>query len=332
MEYVIIYKNMLQRRCAMKKELEQYFGCNVRTEKYVDTLSLPIFMAMREMELVELYGVKWIMVDILKETELTVNAMKKQRRKYENVLKYPIAYKVTIDNLAMRNAMVKNGIAFVDLPENVFLPFLGVVLQDVYRKQNIKTDKMMPATQMVFLELLYQESNSGLLKSEMAKRLNLTKTSITRATAQLVAMGLIEQKKSGTEISIKRNYPRREYFERAKEYLINPIQKMITVAYDEDISDAYKAGETALGMSTSLNPPAIEEIALYKGEEIIDQLELVDIRYEDWPHCVKVQLWKYAPCYFAKNGKVDPVSLICSFKDNHDERIEMCIEELLEEL
>ena len=36
--------------------------------------------------------------------------------------------------------------------------------------------------------------------------------------------------------------------------------------------------------------------------------------------------------YFAREGRVDPVSLACTFKGNEDERIEMCIEELLEEL
>ena len=83
----------------------------------------------------------------------------------------------------------------VDLPGNVFLPFMGIVLQDVYRKQLVKADKMMPATQMVFLELLYMDDEDSVLKSEVANKLNLTKTSITRATAQLEEMGLIRQMK-----------------------------------------------------------------------------------------------------------------------------------------
>ena len=65
------------------------------------------------------------------------------------------------------------------------LPFMGIILQDVYRKQLVKKDKMMPATQMVFLELLYMGDEESVLKSEVANKLNLTKTSITRATAQL---------------------------------------------------------------------------------------------------------------------------------------------------
>ena len=316
----------------MKNQLEQYFGCEVKIREYKNKLSLPIFMTMRDIAMVEIYGVNFAIVDVMKEAELSVAAMKKQKAKYEEALQYPVAYQVELNSVSMRNALVKNGVSFVDLPGNVFLPFMGIVLQDVYKKQLVKADKMMPATQMVFLELLYMNDEESALKSEVANKLNLTKTSITRATAQLEEMGLIEQIKSGTEISIKRNCSRKEYYENAKTYLINPVQKVITIMRQEAVFESFEAGETALSQLSDLNPPRIEERAIYKGEEVIDQLEIVDARYEDQDDCLNVQLWKYNPSYFASEGQVDPVSLACTFKGNEDERIEMCIEELLEEL
>ena len=316
----------------MKKQLEQYFGCEVKIREYRDKLSLPIFMTMRDIAMVEIYGVNFAIVDVMKEAELSVAAMKKQKAKYEEALQCPVAYKVAINSVSMRNALVKNGVSFVELPGNVFLPFVGIVLQDVYRKQLVKADKMMPATQMVFLELLYMNDEQSVLKSEVANKLNLTKTSITRATAQLEEMGLIQQIKSGTEISIQRNCSRREYYENAKAYLINPVQKVITIMRQEAAFELFEAGETALSQLSELNPPRIGECAVYKGEEVVDQLELVDARYEDQDDCLNVQLWKYNPSYFAREGRVDPVSLACTFKGNEDERIEMCIEELLEGL
>ena len=316
----------------MKKQLEQYFGCEVKIKEYKNKLSLPIFMTMRDIVIVEIYGVNFAIVDVMKEVELSVAAMKKQKSKYEEALQCPVAYQVALNSVSMRNALVKNGVPFADLPGNVFLPFLGIVLQDVYRKQHVKADKMMPATQMVFLELLYMNDAESALKSEVANKLNLTKTSITRATAQLEEMGLIQQIKSGTEISIQRNCSRKEYYENAKAYLINPVQKVITIMRQEAAFESFDAGETALSQLSELNPPRIEECAIYKGEEVIDQLEIVDARYEDQDDCLNVQLWKYNPSYFAREGQVDPVSLACTFKGNADERIEMCIEELLEEL
>ena len=316
----------------MKKKLEQYFGCEVKIREYNNKLSLPIFMTMRDIAMVEIYGVNFAIVDVMKEAELSVTAMKKQKAKYEEELQCPVAYQVNLNSVSMRNALVKNRVPFVDLPGNVFLPFMGIVLQDVYRKQLVKADKMMPATQMVFLELLYMNDEESALKSEIANKLNLTKTSITRATAQLEKMGLIEQMKSGTEISIKRNCSRKEYYEKAKAYLINPVQKVITIMRYEATFESFDAGESALSQVSELNPPRIEECAIYKGEEVIDHLEIVDARYEDWDDCLNMQLWKYNPSYFAREGRVDPVSLACTFKGNEDERIEMCIEELLEEL
>ena len=316
----------------MKKQLEQYLGCEVKIREYKNKLSLPIFMTMRDIAMVEIYGVNFAIVDVMKEEELSVAAMKKQKIKYEEALQCPVAYKVELNSVSMRNALVKNGVSFVDLPGNVFLPFMGIVLQDVYKKQLVKADKMMPATQMVFLELLYMNDEESALKSEVANKLNLTKTSITRATAQLEEMGLIQQIKSGTEISIQRNCSRREYYENAKAYLINPVQKVITIMRQEAAFESFEAGESALSQLSELNPPRIGECAIYKGEEVIDQLEIVDARYEDQDDCLNVQLWKYNPSYFAREGRVDPVSLACTFKGNEDERVEMCIEELLEEL
>ena len=316
----------------MKKQLEQYFGCEVKIREYTNKLPLPIFMTLRDITMVEIYGVSFAIIDIMKETELSVAAMKKQKAKYEEALQCPVAYEVALNSVSMRNALVKNGVSFVDLPGNVFLPFLGIVLQDVYRKQLVKADKMMPATQMVFLELLYMEDKESALKSEVANKLNLTKTSITRATAQLEEMGLIEQVKSGTEISVKRNYSQKEYYEKAKEYLINPVQKVVTIMGYVPTWNMWSAGETALSQLSQLNPPRVEEYAIYKGEEIVDQFDIVDERFADNEYFLRVQLWKYNPVYFARNGYVDPVSLACTFKGNEDERIEMCIEELLEEL
>ena len=318
----------------MKSELENYFGREVDISEYKNVLPLPVYMTMRAISMVEIYGVRFAIVDVVKEVELNVSAMKKQKAKYEEVLQCPVAYQVALNSVALRNALVKNGVPFVDLPGNIFLPFMGIKLQDVYKKQIVKTDKMMPATQMVFLELLYMSNYTVLLKSEAAKKLNLTKTSITRATAQLKEMGLIEQVKSGTEIQIKRNSSRREYYENAKPYLINPVYKEITIfrGFYRTCLDTFLAGETALSQVTDLRPPRIEERALFRGEEIIDQVKIVDARTEDPDNCLRVQLWKYNPSYFARERYVDPVSLACSFKGNEDKRIEMSIEKLLEKL
>ena len=65
-------------------------------------------------------GVNFVIIDVMKETELSVAVMKKQKAKYEEALQCPVAYEVALNSVSMRNALVKHGVPFVDLPENVF--------------------------------------------------------------------------------------------------------------------------------------------------------------------------------------------------------------------
>ena len=101
---------------------------------------------------------------------IAIAAMKKQKAKYEEALQCPVAYEVALNSVSMRNALVKSGVPFVDLPGNVFLPFMGIVLQDVYRKQLVKADKMMPATQILDQEVVDYVMNSA-QSQELLKRM-----------------------------------------------------------------------------------------------------------------------------------------------------------------
>ena len=96
---------------------------------------------------------------------------------------------------AQRDALLSYQIPFVALPDQIYLPFLGILLSNKFKKvKEIKKEKMMPATQQLFLFLFYRKGSS-VLKSEAADALRLTRTSITRASEQLLAMDLIEQNK-----------------------------------------------------------------------------------------------------------------------------------------
>lgn len=96
-------------------------------------------------------------------------------------------------------------------------------------------------------------------------------------------------------------------------YRISQGQRF-TVMGIEPTWKMWYAGESALSQISGLSPPGIAEMAIYKGDEIVDQFDIVDERLADNELFAKVQLWKYDPLYFARNGTVDPVSLACSNK------------------
>lgn len=82
-------------------------------------------MTMRDIEVVEIYGVNFDVIDVMKEAELSVAAIKKQKAKYEEALQCPVAYKVALNSVSMRNALVKNGVSFLDLPKKCFFAICG---------------------------------------------------------------------------------------------------------------------------------------------------------------------------------------------------------------
>ena len=54
--------------------------------------------------------------------------VKQQNTKYEEALQCPVAYEVALNSVSMRNTLVKSGVPFVDLPGNVFLPFMEILV------------------------------------------------------------------------------------------------------------------------------------------------------------------------------------------------------------
>jgi len=125
-------------------------------------------------------------------------------------------------------------------------------------------------------------------------------------------------------------YGQQGMWEKARPYLINPVQKRIVVR-ERDVKGNYlAAGESALSEYSMLNAPKVKTVALYKGSIKTEELEEIDARWEETENLLQLELWKYDPFIFADGDKVDRISLACSLADCEDERVEMAVEEMLE--
>lgn len=82
-------------------------------------------MTMRDIMIVEIYGVNFAIIDVMKETELSVAAMKKQKAKYEEALQCPVAYEVALNNVSMRNALVKKRSSVCEFAGKCILTIYG---------------------------------------------------------------------------------------------------------------------------------------------------------------------------------------------------------------
>ncbi len=275
-------------------------------------------------------SVGFIGIEPRKDESFSAAVYKKQIAEYQQKLESNCAYILKHPSTEQISAFIKNQIPFVSDNQQIYIPFLGVCLSGLYApSKEICVEKMMPATQEVFLYLFYGDKKYY-LKSEIADFLKLSRTSLTRASDELIAMDLINQTKVGKEYRMELKEKGTVLYKKAEKYLISPVHKEFYVDSAELAENALKTEESALAECSMMNPPKIPQVALFKDDERAANLRTVDIRWEDCSNPVKVQLWKYPPEIFAKGGRVDTVSMLCTLKHITDERIEGEIEEILE--
>jgi DNA-binding MarR family transcriptional regulator len=317
----------------MNDNFKRLFGITFGVES-IKIKGLPVYItARRSFFRLSYYDNDFILVKLSSDERFGVVALEKQAVQISAKAGKPVAFEFENISRAQRDSLLERNIPFISNSGQLYLPFLGMMLSDrfIKRKKETELKKMMPITQALFLYLVYIGKDKLIMKKDAADRLCVTRTSITRASEQLVALDLISQEIRGKEYYMSIKGKGIEIYEKAKPYLINPIQKKITVIKN-DIYDSYSlSGESALAKTTMLNSPEIPEYAVYKSDIDLDDVSFVDTKWNPEVEAVNIELWKYDPTLFAKNGIVDPISLALCFEDNADERIESSIEEYLED-
>ena len=315
----------------IENALRSSFGIECRSEK-LGVKGLPLYMMSgRRCYRITVDGYAFLLVELPDTDKFGAAALEKQMRQYRDKTGKETAYLFKKLTKVQRDALIERKVAFVSVPDQIYLPFLGVMMRNNFRKEpDVNADKMMPATQSLFLYILYHGNGSYILKKQAAEDLSLTRTSITRASRQLKEMGLIAEERHGKEIRMVPLAGGRELFEKAKGFLIDPVQRRLYVRNSELLSDLFLAGESMLSRHSMLGAPRYETYAVYKGAADQKNLQLVDPLWQPDNNVIMLEQWKYDPALFASNKEVDSVSLYMSLAENPDERVQGELEEYLE--
>ena len=264
-----------------------------------------------------------LMINMSANEKFGAAALEKQLARYMDAAGCLCAFVFPTLLRRQRDVLIERGIPFVCLPDQVYLPFLGVFLSEQFRKQKtLSLVKMTPSAQVLFLYFLYRMRNQPVVKKQAAEDLKMTRMSISRASEQLLGMQLITQETHGKEIWMQAVQVGKEYFELARPHLINPVQRVITLEKSEAVNLFPAAGESALSQHSMLNSPLIPVVAADKGNELLQSVKLLDERWESAESLIRVECWKYDPCLFVKDNTVDPVSLAVSLQNERDECIQ----------
>ena len=316
----------------MAENFKTLFGIDFAVEE-IDSRTLPVYLsARRSFFRLSWAGNDFILVKVSPKEKFGVIAFEKQAVLILEKYGMPVAFEFENISRAQRDSLIEKNIPFISDAGQLYLPFLGMALSNRFTKpKEIRAEKMMPVTQALFLYMLYRSGGGPIIKKDAADALGVTRTSITRASDQLSDMEIILQEMRGKEYYMSVTENGKALCEKARPYLINPVQKVITISEKDVHKEFPLSGESALSKCTMMNPPAIPVYAVYKADVDSDKLHEIDIRWEPEEKVIQLELWKYDPNLFAKDGIVDPVSLSMCFEENADERIEGSLEDYLEE-
>lgn len=254
----------------------------------------------------------------------TLPAMKKHIEKIQKIDDVPVAFYLKNLSDFRRKGMLESNIPFMT-EKQVFLPFIGTLLME--EKNNaLYKEKFMFSTQQLFLMYLYNRQNK-LYVANVGKKLPYSAMTLSRAVKQLEASDLFLVYKDDVNKVIESKYDRRELFERAKPFLLDPVRKYGYIEKSRIDENMVLASESALAKNSMLNPSKLITYAIDEQKMDINQMEneLVDPNKQ-----IRLELWGYDPKLFSDDNVADGLSVALSLREIVDERIEEAIDECIE--
>lgn len=234
----------------------------------------------------------------------------------------------------IRKRLINYKLPFIVPGKQMYLPDLAIDLREHFTKARQEQAHLSPSAQVSVLYHLQKDLPQPFTPKELEKRLGYTKMTMTRAVEELVNHGLCRSEKKGKNKLVWFNYQAYELWEKALPLLRNPIKKVLPLhKYPPKKVAAYiHAGINALSETTMISPDKIPVYAIGRdGFNILKIQNFIKIAELKEDAVMQLEVWSYNPALLSQRSSVDNLSLYLSMKDIHDERIQLALNEIMEE-
>lgn len=300
--------------------------------------ALPGYLEQRyEARLAALAGQTWLVVFLRQPDAPAPLQLLKQLDQLQVRIDPPVAGTCLVaEHLPpyLRNRLVELGQPFVVPGRQLFWPAIGSA-ETVQRPQRLRpepVETLGPVAQQLLIALLLRRVLPPLTITTVAQALGWTAASVSQAVKALEASGLVESRTEGRERIFALASAPGEVWRQAQPLLRTPVRQRIRIRQVDLPPDAtLRAGESALAAATDLGEPVEPAYAMASREWPKRTDAPAAIPTPDAGTCV-VELWRYPPEATAAQGRVDPLSLSLSLKDAKDERLQLALERLMEQV
>jgi len=233
----------------------------------------------------------------------------------------------------VRKRLIEMKVPFIVPHTQLYWPALGLE----FRKRNQENlsakgaDTMAPAEQAVVMGIMNGLLPPTFQPKDLERTLGYNLMSMTRAVKILEAAELGKSVKKGVN-RLFTPIEKHDLWKQALPYFKNPVRDIVRLE-EQDMHDEGKilAGESALARISMLGAPRTPTYAVARDQWRRLQSKTIPRLTTEEPGTCAVQVWRYDPALFAKDGAVDVFSLYLSLKDSQDERVAMAMEEAMKE-
>jgi len=312
--------------------LRTMFGPQMFLEDYNRYDNLPLYLTENyQLFSLQIGEERYLLVKPKTVMDLRMETLKKQLKqiqKYTNLL--PV---LLLENLRLnqRNALVQSGIAFLVPEKQLYIPHCAMNLTETESVAQEYGEQFAVATQVVFIYLLLNKIKKT-NAHQLSEWLPYSVASVNRALKELSFRELLRTEGSSTrkQYTISSG---REFWEKGKQYLFDPVKTRHYVAMKFDNPRFLMSGDLALFRLSFLNGTSIHSYAASAQDfQKIEKAKILHV-YDvfDRDYCV-IEIFRYDPKMLASGNYVDVCSLYAQFKDSKDERVQIEIEGLVNEI
>lgn len=312
----------------MKEYIEKCLRRPVTIEKNTELLKkLPLkYKGIYDLYTVLQDEIEWVIVQ--PKVDVRLNALRYDRGQIEKVSRLNCALYFKKINHYAKDTMMNEGIPFIIAEQQMFLPFLGMILLEKAERRLAPVHMISFLTQKLLLCALYEKWDA-MNVTKIAKRLEVTKMSVTRCLDEIEYLDLDILDISGKNRKISVSDDSKIWWEKIKPVLRNPIITRFQLT--EDIHLEKKAGMSALCEYSLLSDNSYPTYAITKKElSDVNIKSLKQISVGEEIGCEVLELGYFIDL----NGKQlqDPFSVMLSLSEENlaDERVQICIDEMLE--
>ena len=307
--------------------LNKVLGIEVTYEN-VDFKHLPNFIVTRyRLQMASMNGKKVIFLYPKTELEQIV-VLKKHIARIQKNENMPIVLVLKEIISRQKEYLIRERIPFIVEGRQIYLPFMALYLQQRCNAERKPREEILPSAQMLLLHFIYGGAQE-LSTSQAAKDLELTPTSISRASRQLEEMGLLHIRKVGVQRIMQSEDSPKTLFQKAGDKLLNPIKRTVYIPKELVGTELLESGYSALAEYSMLNKPNIK---CYATERISQWKDVMTNSLQDSQVQVAVTMSRHKPRKWAPGNIVDEFSLALALREDADERVEEAVEEMLNEL